>query len=116
MTAGLSVTSTRAFAAPDSGLRHACHYRYGVGDYQDVSYSGATTCNEARALIAFFTDDGKRRPKHGVRKAYTPHGIWRCTTVRRREAHGVIYSTHRIACSLRHRPEYSARIRFFYEY
>jgi hypothetical protein len=42
MTAGLSVTSTRAFAAPDSGLRHACHYRYGVGDYQDVSYSGAT--------------------------------------------------------------------------
>jgi hypothetical protein len=107
---------TVANAASYSGLAHACHFKYGAGAYQDVSYDGHTGCAEAGGLISQFTADGARKPRVGTRTGRTPHGTWRCSTVRRRETHGVIESTHRITCALiddpRGRP---ARVRFFYE-
>ncbi|WP_028066712.1 hypothetical protein [Solirubrobacter soli] len=105
-----------ASAAPYSGLKHACKYTYGVGDYQSVSYDGHTNCAEAGGLIDNVTDEGRRKPKVGTRTGHTPHGTWRCTTIRRREVHGVIESTHRITCSLKDDPRgRPARVRFFYE-
>jgi hypothetical protein len=105
-----------ASAAPFSGLAHPCHFKYGAGDYQDVSYDGHTSCAEAGGLISQFTADGARRPRLGTRMGRTPHGTWRCTTIRRREIHGVIESTHRITCSLTDDARgRRARVRFFYE-
>lgn len=105
-----------AQAAAYSGLAHPCNYRYGTGSYQDVSYAGATSCAEARGLIANLTRDGKRTPVVGVATGYTPHGTWRCVTVRRVELHGEIESSHRITCALRDDPRgRTPRIRFFFE-
>lgn len=104
-----------AQAAPYSGLRHRCSYKFGTGAYQSVSYSGQTSCAEARALIIDLTADGEKRPTVGVRTGRTPHGTWRCRTVRRAEVHGVIVSTHRITCRLIKPKRFLARIRFFYE-
>jgi hypothetical protein len=106
-----------ASAAPFSGLAHACHFKYGAADYQDVSYDGHTSCAEAGGLISQFTADGARRPRVGTRTGRTPHGTSRCTTIRRREIHGVIESTHRITCSLTDDPRgRRAPLRFFYEF
>jgi hypothetical protein len=106
----------RADAAGYSGLAHPCKYTFGAGSYQDVSYDGPTSCSEAHVLIVDVTRDGARRPKLGTRVGHTTHGTWRCLTVRRREAHGVIVSTHRITCSLVDDPlDRVARVRFFYE-
>lgn len=102
-----------AQAASESGLSHRCSYRFGVGDYQSLSFSGATSCEEASGLIWSFTDNGKRKPRVGTRTGKSPHSDWRCVTVRRREAHGVIESTYRITCDRKGKPE--ARVRFFYE-
>jgi len=113
---GIAAAAPAASAAAYSGLKHACHYKFGAGSYQDVSYAGATTCSEAGGLIANFTDDGRRAPVVGVRRGFTPHGTWRCVTVRRAEVHGVIESTHRITCTLIDDPRgRKPRIRFFYE-
>jgi hypothetical protein len=43
------VAAATAHAAPYSGLKHACKYTYGVGEYQSVSYDGNTGCAEASA-------------------------------------------------------------------
>jgi hypothetical protein len=105
-----------AGAAPYSGLAHACHYKHGVGNYQSVSYDGHTSCSEAGGLIRNITHHGRRKPRLGTRTGHTPHGTWRCKTIRRREVHGVIESTHRITCRLTDDPRgRPARIRFFYE-
>jgi hypothetical protein len=110
------VAAPTASAAPYSGLKHACKYTYGVGDYQSVSYDGHTSCAEASGLIDNVTAEGTRAPKVGTRTGRTPHGTWRCVTIRRKEAHGVIYSSHRITCSLTDDPQgRRARVRFFYE-
>lgn len=115
IAAALLPTSLAA-AAPYSGLKRKCPYTYGVGNYQSVSYDGATSCREASVLISTFTNDGKRKPKVGKRTGYTPHGKWSCVTIKRREAHGVIESTHRITCTLKNDPQgRKPRIRFFYE-
>src|SRR4051794_8295404 len=82
--------ATVATGAPASGLAHPCHFKYGAGDYQDVSYDGHTSCAEAGGLISQFTVDGARRPRVGIRTGRTPHASWRCISVRRREVHGVI--------------------------
>jgi hypothetical protein len=55
VTAMTLVTAPAAHAAPYSGLKHACKYTYGVGDYQSVSYDGHTGCAEASGLIHNFT-------------------------------------------------------------
>jgi hypothetical protein len=108
--------ATVATAAPASGLAHPCNFKYGAGDYQDVSYDGHTSCAEAGGLISQFTADGARRPRVGTRTGRTPHGLWRCSTIRRREIHGVIESTHRTTCSLTGNARgRRARVRFFYE-
>jgi hypothetical protein len=110
------VAAPTAHAAPYSGLKHACKYTYGVGDCQSVSYDGNTGCAEASGVIDNFTDEGARTPRVGTRTGRTPHGTWRCVTIRRKEAHGVIYSSHRITCSLTDDPRgRPARVRFFYE-
>jgi hypothetical protein len=111
----LLVGPTVASAAPHSGIANQCHYRFGVASYQSVSYEGQTTCREAKGLIRNFTKDGTRKPKVGRRTGYTPHGVWTCRTIRRREAHGVVFSSHRITCRLREPTSFEARIRFFYE-
>ena len=107
------VFATVAQAAPYSGLKERCKYTYGIGDYQSLSYSGATSCEEGSGLIWTFTNDGKRKPKVGTRTGKTPHSDWRCVTIRRKEVHGVIESTHRITCDRTGKPK--ARVRFFYE-
>ena len=112
----LALPAAPANAAPYSGLKHACHYKYGAGSYQDVSYDGHTTCREAGVLISSFTEDGDRAPRVGTRTGYTPHGTWSCVTIRRRETHGQIESTHRITCRLTDDPRgRAARVRFFSE-
>jgi hypothetical protein len=112
----LAVSPSAAVAAKKySGLSHPCKYTYGVGSYQSVSYGGNTSCAEARGVILDLTDNGNRKPKVGKRRANTPHGTWRCKTIRRREVHGVIFSTHRITCRLIDPSSYFARVRFFYE-
>jgi hypothetical protein len=110
----LLASGSPALAAPFSGLEHACKYTYGRGDYQGVSYDGKTTCWEAGRLIAQSTNVGKRKPVVGTKTVRTDFGPWRCTTIRRREAHGVIESTYRITCSLRAADRKPARVRFFY--
>jgi hypothetical protein len=105
-----------AQAAAYSGLKHACSYRFGAGSYQSISFAGATSCAEARGLIADVTDNGRSTPTLGVSTGHTPQGIWRCLTERRVEIHGVIESSHRITCTLQDDPRgRQPRIRFFYE-
>jgi hypothetical protein len=105
-----------AWAAPYSGLSHVCSYHFGVGSYQDVSYDGRTGCPEAGILIGQATNQGRNRPHVGARTVRLPHGTWRCVTVRWREVHGVIESSHRVSCSLVGDPRgYHARVRYFYE-
>ena len=94
--------------------RRPLHHFY-RRDHQDVSYEGQTACSEARVLITLSTNEGRRRPKLGVRTVRLPHSTWRCATIRRREAHGVIFSSHQITCTLREPRGYHARVRFFYE-
>lgn len=110
------VLGSAAAAAPHSGLKHACSYKLGGGNYQDISYAGATFCAEARGLIGDFTDDGRRAPVVGVAVGHAPHGTWRCVTKRRVEVHGVIESSHRITCRPQDDPGgRKPRIRFFFE-
>lgn len=104
--AGVSVAS-----AADPRLAHKCSYAYGAGDYQSVSYTGRTTCVEARVLIE--VNYAGKRPRAGTRTAGTPHGRWRCTTVRRAAALGVVLSTHQTDCRLIDN-RYRAIIRFFH--
>ena len=104
-----------ATALASSNLRHPCSFRYGVGDYQDVSYDGQTACAEAKVVIMLGTSDGRRKPTVGVRTVRLPHSTWRCTTIRRREIHGEIVSSHQITCALIQPQGYHARVRFFYE-
>ena len=112
----LALPAAAARAAPYSGLTHSCSYTYGAGAYEDISFDGHTTCREAGLLISTFTRDGARRPQVGTRTGYTTHGVWRCHTIRRRETHGEIESTHRITCRLTSDPRgRHARVRFFYE-
>jgi hypothetical protein len=66
-------------------------------------------------VIILGTNDGGRRPTVGVRTVRLPHSTWRCTTIRRREIHGEIVSSHQITCNLRQPRGYHARVRFFYE-
>jgi len=99
-----------AVAAPTStSLGHVCSDDVGVGDYSAASYDGATTCVEAGALIDNVTRHGEARPRSTGR---TPHGRWRCVTVRRREVHGDTATTHRTTCTLSD-SRYAARVRFF---
>ena len=104
-----------AIASASSNLRHPCSFRYGVGEYQDVSYEGHTACAEAKVVITLGTSDGRRRPTVGVRTVRLPHSTWRCTTIRRREIHGEIVSSHQITCTLLKPHGYHARVRFFHE-
>jgi hypothetical protein len=104
-----------AIASASSTLRHPCSFRYGVGAYQDVSYEDQTNCAEAKIVIAVSTHEGRRRPVLGARTVRLPHSTWRCATVRRREVHGEIVSSHQVTCTLRAPHGYTARVRFFYE-
>ena len=97
---------------PNSALKVLCHYKYGAGNYQDVSHNGRTSCVEAGRLIGNFTADGTREPRLGKRTGRSPRGKWSCVTVHREEVHGVILSSHRITCSLLGG---TAKVRFFYE-
>jgi len=109
--------ATAAPAAGDSGLAKRCSYKAGIGDYQNVSYSAYTSCREASVLVRQFTRDGRRAPRIGTRRGYTPHGVWSCVTVKRREQLGQIESTHRITCRLTDDPlGRPARVRFFRAY
>ena len=108
--ATLGVAATVALAAPGD-LAHPCSFRYGVGDYQNVSYSGRTSCSGARAVIKAATNDGRRKPKLGTRTVRQPHDTWRCTTVRDRHV-TLIVQTHRIDCRVQTRA--AAHVRFRY--
>src|SRR4051794_2784920 len=83
-------------AASAANLQHPCSFRYGVGDYQEVSYEGQTACSEARVLIMLGTREGRQHPRVRVRTVRLPHSTWRCVTIRRREIHGEIISSHQI--------------------
>ena len=102
-------------SASAGGLSHSCSFRYGVGDYQNVSYEGRTGCFEAKVLIGFATQDGRRRPTVGSRTVRLPESTWRCVTIIRRERHGFIVSSHQITCSAREPVGHRARVRFFFE-
>jgi len=52
--AALALLPSSAVATTSLGDR--CHYSYGAGDHQSVSYEGQTTCGEAGVLVDLATN------------------------------------------------------------